>query len=277
MKDKSYMLPVNEKNTRYLSIAGFLIRINFLKSDYENSRRNTIYMIDSVFDGFLVKSATKKIKSNFFIDIKPTATYMFLDKTKNAFIKLYTISDNPNRIISYYSLSIHQFQLILMQVLFWLLVNKGFIVHCSAIKIHDQVILFLGKQGAGKSTAANLLADKYEVLADDSGIIKEEKGKYYFYQGPNIEKNENIKKTDKRYLIKAIFLLKKARVYKVIKIMNKEFTFKKMIDQFLGDLKDSKQKIEFLLKMMNNFNSFYSLFFGKDKIKLKQLIDNEHF
>ena len=115
------------------------------------------------------------------------------------------------------------------------------------------------------------------MLADDDGIIKTEKGKYYFYQSPNSEKNESIKKTGKRYLVKAVFLLKKSKMYKAVKIVNKEFMFKQLTHQLLGDLKKPDKKIEFLFQLVNNFASFYLLFFGKDKIRLKRLIENELF
>ena len=113
-------------------------------------------------------------------------------------------------------------------------------------------------------------------MADDNGIIKEEAGRYYFYQSPKYEKNLRIKKTGKRYLINAIFLLKKSPVYKIKKIIDKEFLLKKVSHQFWGDPTSLKQQIKFLFKMVTSFNNFYFLFFSKDKEKLKQLINNEN-
>jgi serine kinase of HPr protein (carbohydrate metabolism regulator) len=276
---KKHITRIVNKDVRLLKIAGFLIKINFLKLDYKITKKNVIRMIDSFSKNFQIKPRNKRVKIDFTIDIKqtPISDYVFLDKANNAFVKLYKLSDNPDRITTFYSISSHQFQLILTQILFWLLADKGFILHCSAVKIDNQALIFLGKQGAGKSTVAGLLSDNYEILADDNGIIKKEKGKYYFYQVPRVEKNYRIKKNSKRYLIKAIFFLKKSSVYKVNKIKDKEFILKKMQCQLLGDLKNLKQKIKSLFKMVYTFNNFYFLFFGKDKKKLKRLIDNGHF
>jgi len=42
------------------------------------------------------------------------------------------------------------------------------------------------------------LSKKYKALADDSGIVKKERGKYYFYQTPFLEK-KSIKKNSQKY------------------------------------------------------------------------------
>lgn len=265
-----------KKNTFYINIADFLIEINFIQLNPKSKMQDFMRNLNPLIEGYKF-TLGKKIKTvDFIIDIKPTIASMFFDKTKDAFIKLYMASDNPDRITSFYSISMDQFQFILMKILFWLLINKGFIVHCSAIKIQDQAVLFIGKQGAGKSTVVNLLSNEYEVLADDNGIIKEEAGRYYFYQSPKYEKNLRIKKTGKRYLIKAVFLLKKSPVYKIKKIIDKEFLLKKVSHQFWGDPTSLKQQIKFLFKMVNSFNNFYFLYFSKNKEKLKQLINNEN-
>lgn len=161
-----------------------------------------------------------------------------------------------------------------MQVLFWLLGDRGFLIHCSALNIDNKAILFLGKQGAGKSTAVSLLSSNHQILADDVGIIREKEGVYFFYQSPSIEKNETIIKTSKKYPIKDLIFLKKTTLFSIVKILDRKILFKKMAYQFLGNLKDMKEKMIFLFKMVNNFNNFYLLSFAKDRRKLKRLITN---
>lgn len=266
---------IDKKYIRYLDIAGFLIRVTLLKMEGEKVSKNYIHMVDSLFNGFTVTPPGSKPRVDYSIDIEPTPPLVFLNKSKNAYVNLYNTTANPKKIVTFYSISSPQFQLILMQVLCWLLVNKGFIIHCSAIKIGNQALLFLGKQGAGKSTVTSLLSDTYEVLADDSGIIKVDKGKYFFYQNISKEKNETIKKTSKRYPIRAICLLKKSPTYDLVRLTNKKSLFEKLSFQVLGDLKDTKLMIAFLLVMVNNFNDYYSLLFAKNKCKLKPVISNE--
>ena len=266
---------MNKGYIRYLDIAGFLIRVNLLNKDGQAVSMNYIHMVDSLFKGFTIKSTGSRSGPDFIIDIEPTPPLVFLNKSKSAYVNLYNVTSNPKRIITFYSISSPQFQLILMQVLCWLLAGKGFIIHCSAIRINNQAVLFLGKQGAGKSTITSLLSDTYEVLADDSGIIMEDKGKYYFHQNISLEKNEAIIKTNKRYHIRGICFLKKALEYNVVGLTNKKSLFEKLSFQVLGDLKNTKEIIAFLLIMVDHFNDFYSLSFAKNKNKLKPVISNE--
>ncbi len=44
----------------------------------------------------------------------------------------------------------------------------GLFLHCSAVKIDERALLFLGHSTAGKSTIARLLSQQVPVLADDS-------------------------------------------------------------------------------------------------------------
>ena len=261
----------------YLSVAGFLLKINFHPTKVISEKNKFIEMILTDFRGFVYKPGKNIITPDFFIEVRPPDSYMFINKEINAFTKLYTRSDSKNKISTYYSISCYQFRIILMKILDDLLAGNGFIVHCSAVKLNNKAVLFFANSGGGKSTVSLFLSRYYKVLADDSGIIRKNRGNYYFYQSPNLEKNDFIIKNSNRYDLTAVFLLNKAPYYKIVKKQKKQFIFKKISEQLLGVCVtlDNKIKMKFLLKMSYEFKEFYSLYFGLDGTKLNRLLENE--
>ncbi|MDP2941263.1 MAG: radical SAM protein [Candidatus Omnitrophota bacterium] len=59
--------------------------------------------------------------------------------------------------------------------------RSGCILHASGVNFKGKGFIFLGSSGAGKSTIAKMLADKAEVLCDESIIVRKEKSGFVIY------------------------------------------------------------------------------------------------
>ncbi len=259
--------------TIYLNIAGFNIQINLKKTEFEYFKEIKKEEIKKYWSSFLVNNKPKKI--DFIINFveKKNIETIYQIKSKKNFINFYQIK--TNKIInSYYQCGPIQFQIILKQVLSELLnLRQGMTVHCSAVRFENKAYLFLGRPGAGKSTAMSLLSKKFLPLADDSGIIKQEGRNYFFYQTPFLEKNSWIKKNNDKLYLGKIFFLRKKPYFKIEKIENKDYIIERMIKQLFSAKELGKKQMKTLLRFISQFDGFYFLSFTKDQNKLIKLIN----
>ncbi len=257
--------------TVYLNIAGFNIQIFFHKTKWEFVYKKFIKETFKYYQGFINQNKPRKI--DYFIDLKETSSLLtIIKKPQSYFFNLFD-KLGKNRIATFYQISLIQFQMILREILLELLANnQGFIMHGSAVGKDNIGYIFTGRNGAGKSTAMNLINPKYSALADDTVIIKKENGRYYLYQTPFIEKNNWVKKGQKRYLINKIFFLRKAKFYKIDKIDNKNLLTQKLISQFWTKDEIKNKQFKTLMKFISQFNSFYYLYFAKNRNKLRALL-----
>lgn len=255
----------------YLQVTGFYIEINFKKTIWHFLKEKIQKDICDYCENFiLVKKPSKIDFSIDFTDTKITDCIFLKDGHSN-YLKVFIEREN-NKIQTYYSISIAEFQVILRKILLDLLViNKGFLLHASASDISGKAVLFLGPSGAGKTTIINLLRPRHEPLADDTIAIREEKGGFYFYQLPFYEKELNINKRTERFKIDKVFLLRKANFMKIIKINRKNTIFNQIFKQLLTVKPylriQSKHLLHFSMK-----SHFYYLFFLKDN-KISNFLD----
>lgn len=225
--------------------------------------------------GFFV-SHRKVKRPDFYIDFIDGLNFDIVSKdSSNKLYALFFEEKEPNRIETYNQINIYQFQFILKYVMNKLLIYKGFMIHSSAVNINGNVILFLGKPGAGKSTAARLLWKNYLTLADDSSIIKKGgDGSFCFYQTPFIEKDMWIVKRNNKFSLGKIYFLRKAKYFKIQKIHNKEYVLKKLTEQIFSVEKYLDQQMKTLFQFVADFNEFYVLYFAKDEKGMIELFEN---
>lgn len=257
-------------DTRYLSIAGFIIGVKFHAIEWpygiEYSFRD---WFQSTYFGFLGPASTKK--ADYWIEFHPLTTPEIIinHKLKKHFINIFQ-QKNSSAITSYYHLSQHQIQLILRKIIQKLLTKEnGLILHASASLVNRKAFVFLGPSGAGKSTTVKLLSKNHKPLADDALIIKKEGNKYYLYQTPFMEKSYFLPKKSEPIELGAVFFIHKSKEYGVEKITDKNKITNKLIEQFLTEEDDLRKQLPYLLKMLKEFDHFYHL-----KISLK---DSEQF
>lgn len=258
------------KDCLILNIAGFFFRINFKKTEWQfalNKLRNEI--IDYLA-GFMVDN---KAKFDYTINIEEQTTLLLNKKSPGKYFLNFFNKNKKRSITTFYQIGFLQFQTILREAIIELLSDdQGFILHGSAVGNNEGAYVFTGKNGAGKSTAMTLLNKKYLALADDTVIIKKEKDGYFLYQTPFIEKNYWVKKTGRKYLLKAVFFVKKSTDFKINDITDKQQILKKIINQFWTSEEFYKKQMKSLLDFVDNFNRFHYLYFAKDEDKLTKLL-----
>ncbi len=206
-----FEMRAKEMNTNYLSIGGFLLRIDFIKhTDPEIIGINNIKdQIKLLFSSFIV--APKENKIDFKIELVPQNVVYEQPNKRDAY--LYFFKERGLSITSFAHISIGQFVFLVLYAIQKLLIkNGGFFFHGSAISNNGEAMIFTGRPGAGKSTASLLLGKTYPILADDSMIIRKQDNQFYLYQVPAIEKNKKISRSPNKYKISKIFFLKKSLI-----------------------------------------------------------------
>lgn len=258
--------------TIILNVAGFYIQINLFQTEWVYSRDKFTHELLDYYHCFIVDE--KDIKSDFIIDIIEQRNFLYYNRNKVGLIELFR-EKTSNHLTTYYQLSIIQFQLLINNALHYLLKKyNGCILHASANAIKDEAVIFLGPTGQGKSTIMKLLNKSYPALADDSIILRKIKNKFYVFQTPTIEKESWVKKSSNSYPLKSIFFLgKKATVFCIKRLIDKNTILNILIRQLLGDQSNSKKQIIFLMDLLRGFTSFYSIKFLKKQNQLLDLFD----
>lgn len=231
--------------TNFIKVANCIIKVsNFDKTKVKQYLKDFLISSSSRYDYF-IKFINKS----------------FLDKVCYE-KKAYSLPQKIN---------IYVFQYLLRNILqdFFGRTKNSFFLHCSGVSIGNDVYLFLGPQGSGKSTLSKILNDIVPAVADDSGIIVKENNKFYFYQTPFIEKNQ-FTKTIKRFHIRKIFFIKKSKYCKEKKILDK----KEILDLFIKQLWTDKKRLYIQLKILMEFVNYFDQFYWFDFPKNKEEVIN---
>jgi hypothetical protein len=86
--------------------------------------------------------------------------------------------------------TVHQLLARIFNILFHL--NGGFVLHASSLLIDNNVFIFSGESGRGKSTIVDILKNKFVhsmILSDNSAFISKEKSSFVLYPSPYMESN----------------------------------------------------------------------------------------
>lgn len=252
----------------YLKIAGFVICLRFRKTNnlvfYKKRLENDI---KHYFHKFIVPKLSSRPDYTIIVkDITQMNFYSYMNNNNLEHYVNYFHVKEKNIVETYYHISFLQLQRLLLFVLQDLLKeNNGFILHSSSVDDGGQALLFLGKQGAGKSTAAKLLSKVFPTLMDDFAIVKQENNKFYCYQIALIDKALSSVKGPEKYPIKLVYFLKKSKNFKTRKITDKEYILKRIIDQFWTLKSDVKKQTSAVINFVNSFDNFNFLFFDKNE------------
>lgn len=249
-----------------LRIAGLGIKLYFDPSNYPFSKEKLKNDIMDNLGGF-IDPQENNIDFEIYIQQNIDNDIIYKRKEKSFYFKIFEVK--KKRIDCCYEISFGQISFIIRHILLLLLYKRnGFLMHGSAVAINGKAYIFTGPSGAGKSTIMKMLNEEYPALADDSVIIKQEKGKYYLYQTPIIEKESWVNKQSEKYPIEGIFLLKKSKNFEMKKIIGKKKVVKKLIGQLFINQDQGKKQIHNLIDFIKIFNRFDTLFFAKDQKKL---------
>ena len=171
-----------QNNSLLLYIAGYHIKIVFLPKKLLKYCKQLIRSINTTYQPYLSEQKPQKI--DFTIEIYITHfEKAFTLKEKSTYSGsdsfLFFFSIHNHIIKSFYHISKTQFTFLLLKALEYLLQkDKGFILHASSSIVENELIIFTGKKGAGKSTSIRLLKNKFKPFTDDAILIKNKKGNY---------------------------------------------------------------------------------------------------
>lgn len=249
----------NNMEKLILNIAGFNILLVFRKDQSGFLGAEFYKQIKDSYEGFIIESANKIDFKVTFINITNYDVLINKGREKH-FINFYNELGN-SKILSYYHISLYQFQVILRVVLQKLLAeNNGLIFHASACLVRQEAYIFLGKSGAGKSTFSTYLAMGNKSIADDMVVFKKEKDRYYIYEVPFREKNYWEVKTPGKYILGKMFFLRKIQGEgKIVQIEDKQMIINNLTKHVFTEKEDLKEQMQYLLKFATKFNNFYYL------------------
>lgn len=259
----------------FLNLAGFKIQIILQKTKHV-SKKKFEKKLNKIFKGFFINECQK---IDYIVEIQERLhAGIILNKKKDQHFSYhlkYMEEINDKYLVSYYDSFYYQ---IIMKHVLQKLLNKngGLMLHASAVLFNTTAYLFLGKSGAGKSTAKGLLSKKFKPLSDDFSIVRQEKGKLYYYQTPFLEKELINNISYQRLSLKRLFFLKKSEYFSIIKLDDTKIKLDELISNSICNMYANnyeRDTIETLIKTSDKFEMYY-LFFRKDKKGLIDLLED---
>lgn len=254
------------KKQLFIKVANFKIKVVF----YKPAEERKIFFLNfydqflKYFSGFIIsKNSSQKFDG--LIEIKDNQFFQTITK-KNKFFFFGFEKIKNNHYLTYYQINIDHFFLLIQELIFYLLKEEGFFLHCSSIVKNNQAYLFLAPSGGGKSTIVKLIQDKDKILVDDLGIIRKIKNNFYLFQTPVREKNQ-YPKSFLGYKIRKIFFIKKAKFLKKEKI-SLEKDYQKYLELFIKQVWVKKRLTKKTFFLINDLFQkkqigFYQLRFKK--------------
>jgi hypothetical protein len=259
----------------FLSIAGFTIQVKFDKSISlfgKLSIQKFKEMMLKHNEGFVLKK--KPTKYDFSVEIvetPPPTIYHYKKDIRKMNFDVFKKSGN-NKIITNTHISRYQFVYILKYIVNNLIKDSGFTLHGSADLVKEKANIYLGPSGAGKSTIVNILSKEFPILSDDEAYIRQEKGIFYYYQGPFLEKNYNYLKSSRQYPLGNIFIIHQAPSCEIHPIINPSETISHLAEQiWIREKKHEKKAIVILSRLIAKTKCF-DLYFSINRRQLLKCI-----
>lgn len=185
-----------------LKIADISIQLNL------ENRADVLFLKDKYKDYVSNIKKVDAVVNVRFNDIKKNSTVFIRDQDDS-----YTLFSHPLKTNFAY------FNDVFLQVFFAIShENNGCVVHASTLIKNRKAYIFMGKEGAGKSTIRQL-CKSVESLGDDVAIIAKNSGKFYLYGSPFFQRTKR-SYPNKKILIEGIFNIVQSRHTKVEKIAN---------------------------------------------------------
>src|SRR3989338_7976045 len=239
----------------YLKIGGFYYKLIFhnIGSKKVTPVNNLRLNITKYLKGFVINSIPDK--TDYHIDFYRTQI-ISTNKTVNSnrYKLLHFFKEEDNKITTFQHISISHFYYIITYTLAKLLTAaNGLVLLASAIHLKDEVAIFTGPSGAGKTTAASLLSKHCQRLANE------------------------IVKTHRKFKLGKIFFLKKTTSCKIEKITSKKDVFQYLMSQIIMEDKvHMKKKLNILTDFIRNHNNFYYLYFPVDEDAVSKVIQQKN-
>ncbi len=260
-------------------MAGFNLSCVIYEHEKKFFTEKFIKMLKDDYSGFISHDTARPdftIKIIFLgrilVDIKKNP----ISKNMELFKGLFQINEKKRIVYIYDPPGNYDFEFLLQYITYKYLLplSDAFYMHGSFIGNENKAFVFTGREGAGKSTTAQLLNGLCDVLGDDTLIIRKEKNNFYAYQTMQHEKNYNFDKSNKRYLVNKVFFIIKAKRCLTEEITDKELILDKILKQLF--VYDEKQDFQFpVITEFVNKTDFYYLYVKKDEKVFKNFFRKE--
>lgn len=142
--------------------------------------------------------------------------------------------------------------------------SGGMLLHASSVVIAEKGFVFMGDEGAGKSTIRTLLS-QYMSLGDDTAIIRKRGNKIYLYGSPLYQRTK-MAYPNKKVLVAGIFSLVQAP-FNLIQTLDLPSQLRQLSNNVwlsgLDGFQNEKQALARTLLSFSNFQRVFTLYFKK--------------
>lgn len=258
----------------FLGTAGFVIEIVLEPTEQVFFKRKLIEDLKQIWGkgGFFQRRA-----KNIDFEVKFTSgeNHMELfqkEKGKHHYYLTSKRDFSSHKIKTFYHIGLLVFQIILKEILTFLVAKDGFLLHASGCwDKKGDLKIFMASSGGGKTTIANLLTGKkWSKFSDDALIVRRIDKKWVFFSPPFVEKERL--PVNKKFSKAEIFFIKKAKKPARLELSDENETLRLVLQQIWLKTKELDRKTLANVMIFVKENRFYRLETILDEEKMRKLL-----
>jgi hypothetical protein len=198
----------------FLEVAGFAIKMVLEPSEQIFFKHKLIEAIQQVWGkgSFLGKTSKTWDFEIRFVSRANRMRIIQKERGKKHYYLTFQRDFTSRKVIAFYHTSLPAFQMLLREIMAFLLLRDGFLLHASSCQDgKGNLKIFLAPSGGGKTTTANLISKTktFVKFSDDILLIRKVKGKWLFFSPPFVEKEMLPTKREAKNI--EIFFIKKSK------------------------------------------------------------------
>jgi len=216
----SFKMPYSEKYLEeqtkifFLKIAGFIVKIVCEPTEQVFFKHKLIEAIQQVWSkgGFLGKTSKTWDFEIRFVSQANRMRIIQKEGGKKHYYLTFQRDFTSRKVIAFYYTSLPTFQMLLREIMAFLLLRDGFLLHASSCQDKKgNLKAFLAPSGGGKTTIADLISKTktFVKFSDDILLIRKVKGEWFFFSPPFVEKEMLPTKRKAKNI--EIFFIKKSK------------------------------------------------------------------
>ncbi len=198
----------------YLKSAGFVIRLVCEPTEQVFFKHKLIEGIQEIWGrgGFLEKTSKTWDFEIRFVSQANRMRIIQKEGGKKHYYLTFQRDFTSRKVIAFYYTSLPIFQMLLREIMAFLLLRDGFLLHASSCQDKKgNLKAFLAPSGGGKTTIADLISKTktFVKFSDDILLIRKVKGEWFFFSPPFVEKEMLPTKRKAKNI--EIFFIKKSK------------------------------------------------------------------
>ena len=198
----------------YLKSAGFVIKLICEPTEQVFFKHKLIEGIQEIWGrgGFLEKTSKTWDFEIRFVSQANRMRIIQKEGGKKHYYLTFQRDFTSRKVIAFYYTSLPIFQMLLREIMAFLLLRDGFLLHASSCQDKKgNLKAFLAPSGGGKTTIADLISKTktFVKFSDDILLIRKVKGEWFFFSPPFVEKEMLPTKRKAKNI--EIFFIKKSK------------------------------------------------------------------